>query len=328
MARLCEPEIRRVADGLIERRPGPVVEYRLRRDVLREDAGSLSMLAMRREVWASPGAIELAREQKPDGSWGRFHSMDSSIRARFVTSELAVERALAIGLDKVTPVLMRAAGYMTAVLRGDADWSDRREKSEAWDEGKKVITAATLSLIDPGNPETLPVWNLWARLAREVLSDGAHSVGRENAAFRRLTGVAFPKGYLFSRYVLSLLGSQGNRLSPDLSAQILRWVWARKDGIGYLCADMRCPNQTKLEPWIRSLELLSAFPGWREIGESAINWLWDARRPDGLWDFGRGMRTGWWFPLSDNWLPRGNRAIDHSTRLLILFRRYADEITA
>ncbi len=317
-------DIHSLAAAILDLRPCPVVEYRLRRDVLMEDPGTAGMQALYREVSASPGAVELAHDQKPDGSWGRFHSMDSSIRSRFLTSEHAIERALAIGLDRAGPVLGRAVDYMTAVLRGEADWSDREEKSEAWFEGKKVVTAATLSLVDPGNEETRPVWCLWVKVAQEALAGGEYSMHRENTAFRRMTGVAFKKGYLSSRYVLSLLGSLGPQLPAGLSDKVLHWIWNREAGIGYLDADMRRPNPAKLETWLRSLELLSAFPGWQAVAKDGVSWLWDMRGPNGLWDFEHGMRTGFWFPLSDSWVPRGNRMVDHSTRVLVLLRRFTD----
>lgn len=317
------PEITSLAEAILDRRPCAVVEYRIRRDVLMEDPGGEAMRSLRRRVNESPGTVELAREQGLDGGWGRFHTQDTSIRARFPTSERAIERALALGLDRHDLVLRRAAGFMELVLRGEADWADRAEKSETWYEAKKVITAGMLALVDPANELLRPVWELWTAVARESLADGTHSLERENAAFRRMTGAAFKRGYLHSVYVLSLLGSRGPELLPGLSQAILEWIWSSRSGIGYIEADLKNPSPARLEPWVRSLEVLSSFPGWRECARGAADWLWARRRDDGLWDFGRGMKTGFWFPLSDSWKRRENRAIDHSTRILILLRKQA-----
>lgn len=316
-------EIERIAKAILDLRPCPVVEYRIRRDVLLEDPAGEAMEALRRRVNASAGVVELEREQKADGSWGRFHSQDTKVRARFVTSERAIERALALGLDRRDPVLSRAVRFMERVLRGEADWSDRVEKAEAWGEGKRVITAGTLALIDPDNEELRSVWELWAAVAEAALAGGEHSLERENRAFRQVTGVAFKSGYLHSVYALNLLGSRGRDLPAGLSRAILAWIWNSGRGIGYVEADLRNPSPTRLEPWIRSLEVLSAFPGWRDRARDAVAWLWDQRQDTGLWDFGKGMRTGFWFPLSDRWVRRGNRAIDQSTRILMLLRKHA-----
>ncbi len=316
-------DIELLATTILSLKPCPVVEYRIRRDVFLVEPGSEDMRALRRKVNSSAGVVELEREQKSDGSWGRFHSQDTKIRSAFVTSERAIERALALGLDKRDPVLKRAAQYMEAVLKGEADWSDRPEKAEAWNEGKRVVTAGMLSMVDPANEELRPVGELLAAVAQAALAGGEHSLTRENQAFRQMTSVAFKRGYLHSVYALNLLGSRGRDLPAGLSTAVLRWIWNSGTGIGYIAADLARPSPAKLEPWIRSLEVLSAFPGWQDYARDAAAWLWERRNVDGLWDFGQGMRPGFGFPLSDNWLQRGNRMIDHSTRILVLLRRYA-----
>jgi hypothetical protein len=41
-----------------------------------------------------------------------------------------------------------------------------------------------------------------------------------------------------------------------------------------------------------------------------------------MWDFGEQAGKTYYFPLSNNWRKKGNRAIDHSTRVLALLSRY------
>jgi hypothetical protein len=130
-----------------------------------------------------------------------------------------------------------------------------------------------LALVDPGKEELRPVWELWAAVAETALAGGEHSLERENRAFRQVTGVAFKNGYLHSVYALNLLGSRGRDLPAGLSRAILEWIWNSGRGIGYVDADLRNPSPARLERW----------------------------------DFGKGMRTGFWFPLSDSWVRGCNR---------------------
>ncbi len=96
--------------------PDAIVRFRLLRDVLHLLPASPELSQITTKLNRHPWIKQLSQDQQPDGSWGRFHSMDSRIKARFPTSEVAVRRALALGLDKDNPILARAASYMQRVL--------------------------------------------------------------------------------------------------------------------------------------------------------------------------------------------------------------------
>jgi len=108
---------------LLEHRPNAIVRQRILRDVLHLPQGSADLEKSRTEVFSHPWVRELAAGQRPDGSWGRFHSMDSTFKARFPTTEVAVRRGLALGLDKNTPVLERAVDFMRSILEREGNRS-------------------------------------------------------------------------------------------------------------------------------------------------------------------------------------------------------------
>jgi len=105
-------QIETCGERLLEDSPNAVVRYRILRDVLRRPTGDTELGNARTRILAHPLVQELAMSQHADGSWGRFHSMDSTMKARFPTTEIAVRRALALGLDKDSGVLKRAVKYM------------------------------------------------------------------------------------------------------------------------------------------------------------------------------------------------------------------------
>jgi hypothetical protein len=307
---------------LLEGRPNPVVHYRILRDVLRAPVSSTDLKTAKARMLAHPLAAELASGQHADGTWGRFHSMDSTLNARFPTSETATRRALALGLDKDTPPLKEAAGFMAKVLAGEASWSDRVEKSEGWPNGVEAITAGTLAQVDPSTSSIRPAWEYWVEIAECSFSTGEYSLSAEWKAHKGLRGLGIH--YLRSRYVLTLLGARSAHLPATLDRRIVDWIWRNPEGIGYLGADLQHPEPFHIFNWLESLEILSRFRCWREFAAGALGWLWNQRNTDGLWDFGAKVSRSYYFPLSDDWRKAGNRSIDHSTRVLVLFKQSID----
>jgi hypothetical protein len=309
-------EIETLAQRILEKKPNAVVRYRILRDVLRIPPGSVD----RAQMLAHPWVQELAQEQHADGAWGRFHSMDSTLKARFPTSETAIRRALALGLDKDAPVLARAVGYMEKVLTGKAIWSDRVEKSEGWPIGVETITAGTLAQVDSSHPAIQKAWDYWVEVAERSFPGGGYDSKTEWQAHKDLRGIGII--YLSGRYALTLIGTHSADLHPVLDRRIVDWIWNNPKGIGYLGADMQHPKPAHIFQWLESLEILSHFQCWRDITTKALDWLWQQRNPDGLWDFGAKVSKSFYFPLSDDWRKPGARSMDHSTRILVLLKSF------
>jgi hypothetical protein len=318
-----QSDISRLGEYIIGRSPNAMVRYRIQRDVLRLPGGTSGLVSAKARTLSHPWVAELEREQHPDGTWGRFHSMDSTLKARFPTSETAIRRALALGLEKDDPVLAQAVGFMERVLKGKATWSDRVEKSEGWPVYVEAITAATLVEVDPAHPSIRPAWEYWAGIAGRSLPAGEYDPSAEWQAHKEIRSLGVR--YLDSRYVLTLLGSHSMDLPSALDRRIVNWVWSNPAGIGYLCADMKHSQPFYIFNWLESLEILSHFQCWREVAVGALDWLWEQRNPDGLWDFGAKVSKSFYFPLSEDWRKVGNRSVDHSTRVLTLLRQFSDK---
>jgi hypothetical protein len=316
-------EIESIARRLLDHQLNVVVRHRLLRDVLRQPPASTDLQTARTQLLAHPWVEELVRDQHIDGSWGRFHSMDSSVKNRFPTSEFAVRRALALGLDKDAPPLTQAIAFMERVLKGDSVWSDRVEKSEGWPIGVQTITAATLAQIYPIHPAVLPAWEYWLRIASGSFPGGSYDPCAEWQSHRKARGLGII--YLASRYTLTLLAAQSTALPAELEGRIVDWIWNNSAGIGYLGVDLRQPTTKRIQIWLESNEILSGFHSWRKVALEAIQWLWNQRNSDGLWDFVSKVSPCPYFPLSDDWRKTGNRSLDHSTRILVLLRKFLQD---
>ena len=313
-------QVKSIGRAILERQTNAIVRQRILRDVLHLQPGNVDLEYSRTELFSHPWVKELSGEQLPSGSWGRFHSMDSTFKARFPTTEVAIRRALALGLDKNHPVLERAVDFMQFILEGKTAWSDRVEKSEGWPIAVETITAATLAQVDPFSPAIIPAWEYWVGIAIHSFPGGSYDRSAEWNAHKDQRGVGIH--YLGSRYALTLLGARSDLLPVSLDRQIAGWVWNNPAGMGYLGADLQHPEPFHIFHWLESLEILSCFKGKETIARGALAWLWEQRRPDGLWDFGARVSRSTYFPLSDDWRRKGNRSVDHSTRVLACIAAY------
>jgi len=251
--------------------------------------------------------------------------MDSRARHKIPTTEVGVERALALGLDVSHPILSKATRYLVGLLEGPlADFPDPPEKNDRWATGARLFTAAALALVQPDRPILDDVWNLWLSIAQRTFAAGRYDAGAEIQAHRELTGATVRGSCLVlsGRHQLALLSSRPDDLPRDLEKALLDWVWHKEGGIGYLGVRLFSPDgyldTCRLDCWLASLELLSGFPGWREQAEDAIRWLWDRRTPEGLWDFGPQTSVR----LSETWRKGLARQFDWTTRVLALLRNY------
>lgn len=84
---------------------------------------------------------QLEDSQLPDGSWGRFYSQDTKKKTMFRTTEEAIDRVFALGLEPGEGVLTSVSQYIQDVLHGDAQITDWTEKSESWPLLVKFILA-------------------------------------------------------------------------------------------------------------------------------------------------------------------------------------------
>jgi len=313
-------QVESLARRLLDVQPNSIVRYLLLRDVLRLAPGSPNLETARLQMLSHPRVEELMREQHQDGSWGRFHSMDSAIKTRFPTTEIAIRRALALGLDKDASLIARAVEFMIKILKGKATWSDRVEKSEGWSIGVETITAATLAAVDPAHPAIIPAWKYWVEIAGRSFPYGAYDPSSEWKAHKDIRGIGIH--YLGSRYVLTLLGARSPHLPASLDLQVVNRIWNNPAGVGYLGADLQHPSPVHIFNWLESLEILSRFQSWREVAGSALIWILEQRNAGGVWDFGSKVSKSFFFPLSDDWRKPGNRSLDHSTRILVLLRKF------
>jgi hypothetical protein len=321
--------IAETANLILQEDSDPVVRLRLLRDVLKVPPNTDMLINARREMSQNRWILELKNEQKEDGSWGRFHSAMKT-GGRIGTTEAAVERGLALGLEDSDPIFRATTNYLLQLLEGTIDFPDPPEKNDRWTTGRQLFTAATLARICPNLPILDKIWELWATIARHTFASGKYDPEAEIRAHQNLTDASVKDSYLVlnNRYQLALLGSRADKLPKTLESALVDWVWHKENGVGYLAIPLSNPpirfTLGMLDRLFTSLELLSYFPSWRKFAGNIINWLWTKRNNEGFWDFGPRASMSVYFPLSENWRKKKCRQHDWSTRVLVLLRNYYD----
>ncbi|MCI0521026.1 MAG: hypothetical protein L0Z70_12335 [Chloroflexi bacterium] len=319
-------EVERAAERVLAGGPGAASRCRLLRDALRRPAEELG--EARAALEGSRWVQELAREQRADGGWGAFHSRSTKEKQKTASTEVGVERALALGLDAAHPILSRAGAYLRALLEGRIPFPDYHEKNDRWPTGMCLFQAATYSLIDPVSSLLDGDRALWGEIARRTFRSGEYREADEIRAHAELTGATVQGSYLRlnNRYALNLLGSPAGAISGELTARLLDWLWRLPEGIGYLGAPLNQPPPRSggvVERWLASHEMLARlFPGRTAQADAAMEWLWRQQNAAGRWDFGPRPGSRVYLPLSDDWRDPRRREEDWSTRVLCLLRIY------
>jgi hypothetical protein len=335
MLRFTQDDLKATAGRLLDMQPDPVPRFRLLRDVLRYDPADAAYQEAERDLLQSKWVLQLADSQWDDGTWGRFHTQDTSRKQPFPTTESAIFIALELGLDQHSSILQKVMPTIQSYVAGDAIWSDPPEKHDnpqAWYVWVRHFSAAILALIDLHHTRLDEFWNLWAEALQAAFQSGTYDRQREVVALNALMQCRMKNPVPFHRrYPLLILSATRNRLSDDLERRMLDFVMHSPEGIYYVYGK----DISVLPPllsrdfwrWFSAHQLLSRFRLWKELSVDGLNWIWEQRTPEGFWDFGSkvGRKPYTGFPLSESWRRPKNRIIDCTTTALALLFKYFDE---
>lgn len=317
-----------IADQILEADPDPAIRLRLLHDVLRYSPESPQFIQVKNDLDESRWVAQLKSEQRQDGSWGRFHSEDTKRKQSIPTTEFGVERAQSLGVNDSHPIVSKAINYLVRLLEGQIDFPDPPEKNDRWPTGAKLFTASTLARVKPDHPALNESLKLWSAITEKTFASGKYDSEAEIEAHGQLTGASVKNSYLrlHSKYQIFLLSSRPNLLSHKTETSLLNWLWHKDNGMGYLEMPLvpllHCFSPGQIDRWFTSLEIVSQFSGWRKRAKDIIQWLWNQRGEDGLWDFGPKASHTTFMPLSENWQKKSARKFDWATRTLLLLEKF------
>ncbi len=320
-------DITELGEKLLSMNPDLVPRYRILRDILHVLPQDSRFVAAKQAIGKSKWVELLREEQRPDGSWGRFHTEDTKRKQRIYTTQYAINRGIELGLDRRDSLMIAAIHYMEDVLADRRRWSDPYEKNVWFAPGVKIFTAAVLTTIDPENPQIAGVWESMSEIYRRTLQSGVYSISEERSASLEILGVDISESYISisSAPNLELIGSFSQSFPIEMQQALFQSIWDEHVRPFYLRPrPSSFPDSITARDfvwWLHTIKVMTRISTPPSIAESIIDWFWKNRRSDGLWDGPRQLGRNAEFPLSESWRRTGSRSVDYSTQIASLISR-------
>lgn len=250
----------------------PFQKHILQKEVLKIPVETEVAESIHRSKWYR----QLADEQWEDGSWGRFHSMDSHVpgKQKFVTTEAALRRMHELALTKDDPMVLKSVQLMERYVRGEETWSDNVEKHH--DNGKShlhsrfFLSAADLSQFDPLNPAILPYRDICVKQLEKAFATDAFDEKAWMNDNLDYTGICLEAYMVYPLWLVQ----NTDCLSDELQRKYLNYIWNRQKGIYYI-SHSSVSQKLSLEDkgfttWLSALEALSGFSLFGEFMKDGV----------------------------------------------------------
>lgn len=271
-------------------------------------------------------ARELLAAQRPDGSWGPFHTLAAPNRGNVISTEQAIRRLAILGFSYEDAPIHLAIHHLRACLAGREVLQNNREVTLDWDIFTELMLSAWIRLFTDADENANAVAKRWAGIAAAAFSSGAYRdedyAAAYDDAFR-----GYPRGRkrvgFDSFYPAALLPGALDRITEQ---RVLQYFLVRPEGIYYIAPGPLCDTPSVFRSrgtsrYLGALELLSRFPCSQDALSFAVSWLEKNRNENGGWDMGPQAKDGIYFPLSDSWRTAALREHDCTYRIERLLTR-------
>lgn len=279
-------------------------------------------------VWAS----EILAQQKPDGSWGQFHSLSVPTKATPLTTEQALRRLWILGYTKEDAPIRRALRYMQVNLAIKAPTVFHEQKHDSKLYGDTML-ATWLRLFRSTDAHALAVAKQWAAILEAAFADGSYA----HPAYVEAYEVTFHKklnpkaGCLASFVVFYQLSLARPLLTEQTQQRVLHYVLQAPRGIVYLYNKplQKLPQtfaSKQASRYLAAIELLATYKTAPQQLQFVTNWILQNKKQDGKWDMGSAAKDGIYLPLSDSWKNPDNRIADCTNRIQRLLQQLGTQL--
>lgn len=228
---------------------------------------------------ASPGGSThyeaLRAEQRPDGGYGRFHTMDTKDKSKrlFPTTEAAVYRMRDLMLPADDPVVARAGGALLGYADGSLAYSDTIERHFGFKTAISSMAAANAAALGIRDPRVEERKRLCARAAGEAAVEIEERGAIDLAAWQARSR-ARGDFMLLPETVHMLWLLTDNAYADEWAAHVfLSYLWSLEKGVYYIpgipAARFQSVTSNRFSRWLFVLEQFagtSAFPALMGCG--------------------------------------------------------------
>lgn len=206
----------------------------------------------------------LMDEQYEDGSFGRFHTMNSKLKQKIPTTEAAAWLMYENSITRQADVCNRTCLYMERLLDNTQNWPDPWEKNEYFKPAVPLFIASKLALFTSETDEYKKVCNSWISILISAFQTNQYSEDRANNSSKQLLGVKIDRTYigLHSLNCLALFALNTDKIPVPIQEAYLQWLHNFDGKITY--TDVVPKNLTNNSKSTRVISLLSKFKSFEK----------------------------------------------------------------
>jgi hypothetical protein len=209
---------------------------------------------------ASCHYLPLASEQREDGGYGRFHSMNSQDKTprQFRTTEQAVQRMRDLMLPPDDPVVLRVQSALLGYADGSLAYSDRIERHPDFDialGSMALANAAALGSVDERVERRKAVCAQYVSSAAEAIASGNNYEAAWRASLLERHDLALRPETI---HVLWLLW-RNSYLEEEAEYGFLRYLWGKSVYYtpGIPARETHLADSAQFARWLFALEQFS-----------------------------------------------------------------------
>lgn len=177
----------------------------------------------------------LIEEQYEDGSFGRFHTMNTKEKKKIPTTEAAAWLMYQNGIGRDTEVCNKMCVYMEHLLCNLQDWPDLWEKNKYFAPAVPLFISSKLALFSSENKEYKRYCDIWISLLISAFEQGEYSTERTNEIAKKIIGVEIDHSCigLQSLNNLALFAMNTEQIPEDIQKRYLHWLHSYDGKINY-----------------------------------------------------------------------------------------------
>jgi len=294
----------------------PISEYLYRKEILKED---LDLSELKSQISDTKQVKIILDRQYDDGTWGDFHSMNTSNTNKY-TTEKAIRRLINLGFGKEDEVLYKTIDHMKAFMSGQVALRDCVEKKHDWDLLTQLFVATWLEKLaveDSGKDKMI---EKWTEIVSEAFDNKGYSFDRYVKIYDHVMCGTPGKSKWFTEnfYVVSLLAG---KLSKEVSRNFANHLLNNEKGIYYIHPGPLegFPTNLKTKQMVRHIHAMSLVKGIdpnNPVFDLYKQHLETFRDNDGFWDFSGKGKDGMNLPYAENWRKQLDRKLDSTLYVL------------